>query len=161
LILYFTLKLNDTPLLGVIRFLIMFICNVELAITEKVVKGPLAGVDAPLYIVVSVIFMCRFLLQIRGFGNLRLDSAINTTGLARNPSRSLSMFQAAKRKISDSLFGDLGATLSAADDDNEDGRRSLESHRSGSSGSGSEEHDLGATHVNRLINFTARRDVSG
>ncbi|KIJ55961.1 hypothetical protein M422DRAFT_23458 [Sphaerobolus stellatus SS14] len=109
---------------GVIRFLIMFIWNVELAITEKIVKGPLAGVDSPLYIVVSVIFMCRFLLQIREFGDLRLDSAFNTMGLARNPSRSLSMFQAAMRKISDSLSGNLGAALSAVDDGNGDGRTS-------------------------------------
>ncbi|KIJ29573.1 hypothetical protein M422DRAFT_269014 [Sphaerobolus stellatus SS14] len=58
---------------GVARFLIIFICTLENSISTKVLSPFLSGFDAGLEDSVSVILICRFILQLRKF-NTRVQT---------------------------------------------------------------------------------------
>ncbi|KIJ30550.1 hypothetical protein M422DRAFT_267886 [Sphaerobolus stellatus SS14] len=58
---------------GVVRFFIIFIWNLELSISNKVLSQFLGGFDVGLENVVSGILICRFILQLRSF-NTRVQT---------------------------------------------------------------------------------------
>ncbi|KIJ37642.1 hypothetical protein M422DRAFT_259732 [Sphaerobolus stellatus SS14] len=68
---------------GVVRFLIILIWNLENSISAKVLTPWLAGFDAGLQNVVSVILLCRFILQLRKF-NTRVQT-VPSVNIASTP----------------------------------------------------------------------------
>ncbi|KIJ37655.1 hypothetical protein M422DRAFT_259748 [Sphaerobolus stellatus SS14] len=68
---------------GVIRFLIILIWNLEILISAKVLNPWLAGFDSGLEHVVSVILVCRFILQLRKF-NTRVQT-VPSVNIASSP----------------------------------------------------------------------------
>ncbi|KIJ49105.1 hypothetical protein M422DRAFT_246915 [Sphaerobolus stellatus SS14] len=54
---------------GVIRFIIIALWEIEASITQKVLAQSIGGFDIGLEAVVSVILICRFMLQLRKFNS--------------------------------------------------------------------------------------------
>ncbi|KIJ56118.1 hypothetical protein M422DRAFT_239326 [Sphaerobolus stellatus SS14] len=52
---------------GLIRFLIILFWTIEESVNDKVLPYPLTGIDANIEIAISVILICRFLLELRTF----------------------------------------------------------------------------------------------
>ncbi|KIJ30680.1 hypothetical protein M422DRAFT_267726 [Sphaerobolus stellatus SS14] len=68
---------------GVLRFVIIFTWALESSISEKALSPWLAGFDTPLANSISVILLCRFMLQLRKF--VTRDQTVPSVNIASAP----------------------------------------------------------------------------
>ncbi|KIJ56115.1 hypothetical protein M422DRAFT_239323 [Sphaerobolus stellatus SS14] len=109
---------------GLIRFLIIFLWNLEVTINEQVLPYPLTGIDASLEVAISVILICRFLLELRTF--TERTQSVPSVHIA-----TLSGIQGQLSRLNASIIQEFGQSgmNNQSDCDLEDGARNDEDNK--------------------------------
>ncbi|KIJ24597.1 hypothetical protein M422DRAFT_274594 [Sphaerobolus stellatus SS14] len=97
---------------GILRFLIIFIWELKLAIGTKLIPSHFVDLDAVLQLCISTILVCRFVLELRGLNN----GYDGTSGL--EGSRQFSLFKDIGQRIHEDVLNDfaLASHLTSATD---------------------------------------------